>query len=71
MKKARLYLSPMEREYIDRYKELPETTCGKNPTDGSALVQKRMDKIWEEMKEKQKNKDVSELEKEGCPWLAT
>ncbi len=71
MKKARLLLTPMEREYVNRYKELPETTWDKNPTNGSALVQERINKIWEDMKEKQKNKDVSELEKEGCPWLAT
>lgn len=69
MKQALLKLSPMEIKYSHLYGELPETTFLKNPISGCLLVQKRMDAIWKAMTEENKNKEKSELEKEGCPWL--
>lgn len=69
MKKARLFLSPMEYKYIELFGESPEVTLQKNPLNGSEIVQFRMNLIWLSMKSKNKNDTRSELEKEGCPWL--
>lgn len=69
MKKARLFLSPIEYEYIELFGESPEVTLQKNPLNGSEIVQFRMNLIWLSMKSKNKKDTRSELEKEGCPWL--
>lgn len=69
MKKARLFLSPMEYKYIELFGESPELTLQKNPLNGSQIIQKRMDTIWRSLKERNKKVVQTELEKEGCPWL--
>lgn len=73
MKKARLMLTPLEIAYADRFGELPEGTLEKHSfsTEGSALVQQRMDELWNDLKKKHEKGDMSELEAEGCPWLPT
>ena len=76
MKKARLYLSSHERKYLDKYKELPETTMQKLREMGADsdtvhnVIQKRMDAIWKEMREKTKEeKDGFVAVSADCPFL--
>lgn len=71
MKKAVLRLLPIEREYIDRFGELPEDTWDKygHSDEGLALVQSRMEDICDHVRKRAQEKKISDLEKEGCPWL--
>lgn len=61
MRKACLYLSPLERLYIDIYKESPEITLMKY---GSEVLQERMDEVYRTARERH----FKEL-KEECPFL--
>lgn len=77
MRKASLYLSPIERQYIQFYKELPETTMQKLRDMGVEsdkihnIIQKRMDAIWKDMREKAKtDKDgFTTALSSDCPFL--
>ena len=77
MKKANLYLSSIERQYVQLYKELPETTMRKFREQGVEsglihdIIQKRMDAIWKGMREKAKtDKDgFTTAVSADCPFL--
>lgn len=61
MRKAKLVLSPLEREYINIYKESPEITLEKY---GSVVLQERMDKVYRDSREA----FIQKLQRE-CPFL--
>ena len=75
MKKANLYLSPIERGYVEVYGETAETTMLKLKEQGLAacavadLIQKRMDEIWQKMKSEHERHKMTDLEAAGCPFL--
>ena len=74
MRKANLHLSPMERKYIDKYKERPEITIkrltdgGFSSNDAHEVLQHRMNVIWQDMKKAHEENKKTELEIEGCPF---
>ena len=75
MNKASLYLSPIERGYIEIYGETTETTMqklkeqGMNMSKVSEIIQARMDEIWQKMKSEHERHKITDLEAEGCPFL--
>ena len=75
MRKAKLYLSPIERGYIEVYGETAETTMLKLKEQGiavctvSEIVQKRMDEIWQKMKSEHEKHKITDLEAADCPFL--
>ena len=75
MKKANLYLSPIDRGYVEVYGDTAETTMLKLKEQGIAacavadLMQKRMDEIWQKMKSEHERHKMTDLEAAGCPFL--
>ena len=75
MKKANLYLSPIERGYVEIYGETTETTMQKLKEQGismckvSEIIQARMDEIWQKMKSEHERQKMTDLEAAGCPFL--
>lgn len=72
MKKGKLYISPIEREYVEKYKERYDITLiklqeKKIPNDISQeLVQLRMDNIFLRAKLEEKTRKLNGLEQ--CPF---